>query len=53
MDPPKGRILADHLNIKLDQALQASRKPQQLKLYNMLTLAQNIQLWLIVELLLG
>ena len=53
MDGPEGRIRADHLDIELDQASSASREPQQLKLYNMLTLAQKIQLWLIVRLSLG
>ena len=39
MDVPEGRIRADHLDIELDQAPPASRRPQQLKLYNLLTLA--------------
>ena len=34
-----GRIRKDHLDIELDQASPASREPQQLILYNMLTLA--------------
>ena len=50
MDVPEGWIRADHLDIELDQAPLVSREPQQLKLYNMLTLAQKIQLWLIVGL---
>ena len=50
MDVPESRIRADHLDIELDQAPPASRDPQQLKLYNILTLAQKIQLWLIVGL---
>ena len=50
IDIQGGRIMADHLDIELDQAPPASREPQQLKLYNMLTLAQIIQLWLIVGL---
>ena len=53
MDILEGRIRADHLDIELDQALPAFREPQQLKLYNMLTLAQEIQLWLIAGLSLG
>ena len=53
MDVTEGRIRADHLDIELDQAPLASREPQQLKLYNMLTLAQKIQLWLIVGLYIG
>ena len=50
MDVTKGRIRADHMDIELDQAQTASREPQQLKLYNMLTQAQKIQLWLILGL---
>ena len=50
MDILEGRIWAEHLDIELDQASPASREPQQLKLYNMLTMAQKIQLWLIVGL---
>ena len=50
MDVPEGRIRADQLDIELDQAPPASREPQQLKLYNMLTQAQKIQHWLIVGL---
>ena len=53
MDVPEVRIRADHLDIELDQASPASSEPQQLKLYNILTLAQKIQLWFIVGLLLG
>ena len=52
MDIPESRIRADHLDIELDQAPLASREPQQLKLYNMLTLTQKIQHWLIVGLFL-
>ena len=51
MDVTESRIRADHLDIELDQAPSTSREPQQLKLYNMLTLAQTIQLWLIVGLI--
>ena len=50
MDAREARIWADDLDIKFDQAPPASREPQQLKLYNMLTLAQIIQLWLIMGL---
>ena len=50
MNIPEVRIRADYLDIELNQAPLASRNPQQLKLYNILTLAQNIQLWLIVGL---
>ena len=53
MDVQEGRIQADYLNIELNKAPLALREPQQLKLYNMLTLAQKIQLWLIVGLSLG
>ena len=50
---PEGRCRADHLDIELDQAPPALRELQQLKQYNMFTLAQKIQHWLIVGLSLG
>ena len=53
MDVPEGKIHAGRLDIKFDQAPPASREPQRLKLYNMATLPQKIQLWLIVCLSLG
>ena len=53
MDIPEGRILANHLDIESDQAPLASREPQLFKLYNMLTMAKKIQLWIIVGLSLG
>ena len=53
MDVPEGRILADRLDIEFDQAPLPSREPQRVKLYNMATLPQKIQLWLIVCLSLG
>ena len=53
MDVMEGRIRADHLNIELVITSPASREPQKLKLYNMLTLAQKIQLWFFVGLLPG
>ena len=53
MDIPKGRIRADRLEIKFNQAPLISNEPQRVKLYNMATLPQKIQLWLIVGLSLG
>ena len=41
MDFPEGRIRADHSDIELARVAPASREVQQLKLYNMLTLAQK------------
>ena len=53
MDIPEGHIRADRLDIEFDQAPLSSNKPQRVKLYNMATLPQKIQFWLIVGLLLG
>ena len=53
MDIPEGRIRAERLDIDFDQALHNSHEPQRVKLYNMATLPQKIQLWLIVCLSLG
>ena len=53
MDIPKGRLLADHLDIEFNQAPFISNEPQRVKLYNISTLPQKIKLWLIVNLLLG
>ena len=53
MDVPEGRIRADRLDIKFDQAPLPSLEPQRVTLYNMATLPQKIQLWLIVCLSLG
>ena len=48
MDIPKGRIRAERLDIDFDQALHTPHEAQRVKLYNMATLPQKIQLWLIV-----
>ena len=53
MDIPEGRIRADRLDIEFNQARLPSHEPQSVKLYNMATLPQKIQLWLIVGLSLG
>ena len=53
MDIPEGRIRADRLYSKFNQALLMSNEPQRVKLYNMATLPEKIQLWLYVGLLLG
>ena len=53
MDIPEGRIRADRLVIEFDQAPLSSNEPQRVKLYNMASLPQKIQLWLIVGLSLG
>ena len=53
MDIPEGRIRADRLDIEFNQGLLISNEPQRVKLYNMATLPQMIQLWLCVGLSLG
>ena len=53
MDAPESRIRANRLDIEFDQVPPALQEPQRLKLYNMATLPQKIQLWLIVCLSLG
>ena len=53
MDIPEGRIWADRLDIEFNQAPLISNEQHRVKLYNMATLPQNIQLWLIVGLSLG
>ena len=53
MDIPEGRIWAERLDIEFNQAPLTSNQPQRVKLYNMATLPQKIQLWLIVGLSLG
>ena len=53
MDIPEGRIRADRLDIEFNQAPLTTNEPQRVKLYNMATLPQKIQLWLIVVLSLG
>ena len=44
MDIPEGRIRAERLDIDFDQALHTPHEPQRVKLYNMATLPQKIQL---------
>ena len=53
MDISEGRIRANRLDIEFDSAPPASLEPQRLKLYNMATLPQKIQMWLIVFLTFG
>ena len=53
MDIPEGSIRADRLDIEFNQAPLISNEPQRVKLYNMTTLPQKIQLRLIVDLSLG
>ena len=53
MDIPEGRIRAERLDIEFNQAPITSNESQRVKLYNMATLPQKIQLWLIVGLSLG
>ena len=53
MDIPEGRIRADRLDTEFNQAPLISNEPQRVKVYNMATLPQRIQLWLIVGLSLG
>ena len=53
MDIPKGRIRADCLDIEFNQAPLISNEPQRVKQYNMATVPQKIQLWLILGRLLG
>ena len=53
MDIQEGRIRADRLDIEFNQAPFISNEPQRVKLYNMATLFQTIQLWLFVGLSLG
>ena len=53
MDIPEGRIRAERLDSEFNQAPLILNKPQRVKLYNMATLSQMIQLWIIVGLSLG
>ena len=53
MDIPEGRIRVDRLDIEFNQAPLTSNELHRVKLYNMVTLPQKIQLWLIVGLSLG
>ena len=50
MDVPDGRIRATNLDIELDSFINKTTETQKLKLYNVATLPQKIQLWLIVNL---
>ena len=47
MKVPDGGLIAKHIEIYLDPQPRQS-ETQKLKLYNMATFLQNIQLWLIV-----
>ena len=53
MDIPEDRIRADCLIIEFNQAPLISNEQQRVKLYNMATLPQKFQLWLIVGFTLG
>ena len=53
MDILEGRRRAERLDIEFNQASLTSNEPLRVKLYNMATLLQKIQLWLIVGLSLG
>ena len=53
MDIPDGPIRADRLDIEFNHSTITPNEPQSIKLYNMATLLQMIQLWLIVGLSLG
>ena len=48
MDIVEGRIRAERLNIEFNQSSLTSHEPQRVKLYNIATLAKQIQMWLIV-----
>ena len=48
MDIPESRIRAERLDIEFNQSPVTPNEPQRVKLYNMATLAQKIQMWLIV-----
>ena len=48
MDILEGRIRADCLDIEFNLTPIRSNEPQRVKLYNMATLPQKIQLWLIM-----
>ena len=47
MDVPEGRLKADHIEVDFDTRTERN-DPQKIKLYNMATFPQKIQLWLIV-----
>jgi len=48
MDEPDARIRATNLDIELDIFNNKTPEAQKIKLYNVATLPQKIQLWLIV-----
>ena len=48
MDIQEGRIRSNRLGIEFNQVQCTSNMPQRVKLYNMATLPQKIQHWLIV-----
>ena len=48
MDIPEGRIRAKRLDIEFNQSQVNPNEPHRVKLYNKFTLAQKIQMWLIV-----
>ena len=50
MDEPDARIRATNLDIELDSFNNKTPEAQKIKLYNVATLPQKIQLWLIVVL---
>ena len=47
MEVPDGRLIAKHIELDFDPQPRQS-ETQKLKLYNMATFPQKIQLWLIV-----
>ena len=49
MEVPDGKLIAKHIVIDLDIPVQQTQSDtQKLKVYNMATFSQKIQLWLIV-----
>ena len=48
MDMPDGHIRAERLDIEFNQSSVTPNEPQRVKLYNVATFAQKIQMWLIV-----
>lgn len=49
MEVPDGKLIAKHIEIDLDIPVQQKQSDtQKLKVYNMATFPQKIQLWLIV-----
>ena len=47
MDVPDGSLKTDHIEVDFDTKTERN-EPQKIKLYNMATFPQKIQLWLIV-----